>query len=495
VELVREYPEERTRLATIGATILFTGLFAGAASSYAIQTVFGDGWWVPVLAVLWGAAIFNIDRLIVMTMYGSFARKLLAAIPRLVLATVISIMITRPFELLICAPEIERRVKVTEGKSRDGVMAEWSAHVEAAQQRYRTAVAAAGAAAGVGTSKAALDEASAKVTACPKDLAPLLEAYNVELNGTGGSKRYGDGPVAKAMAVRIRAAEQQCTDLTAAAGVAQKTFDAALQRQSDTAKFHVETRDKAITDATKARDQKLWDLGSTRIDSLLGRNQQLAGLAAEDVSVFRLNLFLMLLFWFIEALPVLAKLMAGDSIYDAVVQERREAVRATRRGATAAWAAHEDAGRAEAEAAANARKRAVELHYQGVTDVLEAGRSKLQPTKEAVDDLLASIDRTVKQTITGAQPPSSELDGAPWSFARLRTRKGWRPLLEIALYAFVAIAMVALFFIAFKVISPFDRSIVNYVMTAIATISALATFKPLKRLSVRMSGSLIGEEE
>ena len=45
-ELIREFPEERTRLATIGATVLFTGLFAGASSSYAIRTVFDEGWWV-----------------------------------------------------------------------------------------------------------------------------------------------------------------------------------------------------------------------------------------------------------------------------------------------------------------------------------------------------------------------------------------------------------------------------------------------------------------
>src|SRR5262245_65791790 len=88
VELIRDYPEERTRLATVGATVLFTGLFASASSSYAIHTVFGPGWWVPALAVLWGVAIFNIDRLIVMTLHGSFVRKLFAAIPRLVLATV-----------------------------------------------------------------------------------------------------------------------------------------------------------------------------------------------------------------------------------------------------------------------------------------------------------------------------------------------------------------------------------------------------------------------
>src|SRR5688572_16290898 len=68
---VSAFPEELTRLAAIGATVLLTGLFATASSAYAVFTVFGAGLWVPLLALAWGATVFNIDRLIIMTMQGT----------------------------------------------------------------------------------------------------------------------------------------------------------------------------------------------------------------------------------------------------------------------------------------------------------------------------------------------------------------------------------------------------------------------------------------
>lgn len=494
-ELIREFPEERTRLATIGATVLLTGLFAGASSSYAIHTVFGKGWWVPALAALWGAAIFNIDRLIVMTMHGDFVRKLIAAIPRLILATVIAVVITRPLELWIFAPEIKREVTLAEQKAYKKNDDALEAEVKAAQARYREAVATAVLAAGVITSKKALDEALAEVTKCRSALQTREDEYRLEMNGKGGSLRFGYGSVAKKLEARVQAADAECKGLASGTEAPRKTFDAALLRQEAAAKVHLETLNKDIAKAAKDHKQREDDLKKSPIDSLLGRNQQLSRLAATDSSVFWMNFFLMLLFWLIEALPVLAKLMAGNSIYDAVVEERREAVRATRRGAAGAADAHEQAGHAEAKAAALARQKMVELHYTGVNDVIEAGRKAWQTPQAAVDELLAAMEHTARQTTRGAMPKASELDGAPSSFERLRMSRR-RQVFEIVIYTVFSIVLVFVFFL-FTWLSPSQRATLNYFITAAGTIAALAVvFKsPFSRLFSRMSQAPLGEDK
>jgi hypothetical protein len=69
VDTLKKYPIEHNKYVGIGATIFFTALFAALSGGYAMYFVFnGDAFAVGfaiLFGLLWGTAIFNMDRYIV----------------------------------------------------------------------------------------------------------------------------------------------------------------------------------------------------------------------------------------------------------------------------------------------------------------------------------------------------------------------------------------------------------------------------------------------
>ena len=99
---------EQTKYVGIGATVFFTAAMAFIASSYALFTVFDDPFIAMGFGVVWGLLIFNLDRFIVSTIRkrDNFKSEFLQASPRIILAIVIAIVISKPLEIKIFEKEI-----------------------------------------------------------------------------------------------------------------------------------------------------------------------------------------------------------------------------------------------------------------------------------------------------------------------------------------------------------------------------------------------------
>lgn len=110
--ILQKTPTESNKYLGIGATVFFTGVFAALAGFYALYTVFQSWGIALVFALLWGAMIFNLDRFIVSSMrkreQGWSEWKL--ALPRLVLALLLAIVISKPLELKLFEREINRKL-------------------------------------------------------------------------------------------------------------------------------------------------------------------------------------------------------------------------------------------------------------------------------------------------------------------------------------------------------------------------------------------------
>ncbi len=117
VEIIEKYATEHAKYLGIGATIFFTALFAGLSGGYALYFVFAGSpfaWLGSILfGLLWGLAIFNIDRYIVSSIKKTSRgwKQLYQASPRVVLAILIAIVIARPLELKIFDKEIRDKLK------------------------------------------------------------------------------------------------------------------------------------------------------------------------------------------------------------------------------------------------------------------------------------------------------------------------------------------------------------------------------------------------
>lgn len=119
VPTLKKYPIEHNKYVGIGATIFFTALFASLSGGYAMYFVFSGNDFAVIFAILfgllWGTAIFNMDRYIVgsINKQGSTNQQILQASPRILLAIMIGVVISRPLELKIFDKEIRQKLKAS----------------------------------------------------------------------------------------------------------------------------------------------------------------------------------------------------------------------------------------------------------------------------------------------------------------------------------------------------------------------------------------------
>ena len=119
IDTLKKYPTEHNKYVGIGATIFFTALFASLSGGYAMYFVFSGSaaavFFAIFFGLIWGLAIFNMDRYIVASIKktGGTNHQILQALPRVLLAIMIGIVISRPLELKIFDKEIRQKLKTS----------------------------------------------------------------------------------------------------------------------------------------------------------------------------------------------------------------------------------------------------------------------------------------------------------------------------------------------------------------------------------------------
>ena len=101
---------EQNKYVGIGATVLFTAIMATIAASYALFTVFDNLYTAIFFGSIWGLLIFNLARFIVSTLKKGNSKwtEFLQASPRILLAVIIAIVISKPLELKLFEKEINQ---------------------------------------------------------------------------------------------------------------------------------------------------------------------------------------------------------------------------------------------------------------------------------------------------------------------------------------------------------------------------------------------------
>lgn len=112
IHILRKTPSEWNKFVGIGGIVLFTAIFATLSAGYAMFTIFDDYISSIIFAILWGLMIFNLDRYIVSSIKktGTWWNQFLMAIPRLILAGFLGIVISKPLELKIFEKEVNKQL-------------------------------------------------------------------------------------------------------------------------------------------------------------------------------------------------------------------------------------------------------------------------------------------------------------------------------------------------------------------------------------------------
>lgn len=285
--LLKQFPSEHTKYAGLGGVILATFILAALSSGYAIYSVFGNLAMTFGFAFVWGLIIFNFDRFLVSTMrkYGVSKRKQLwMALPRVALAVLIGITISRPLELKIFEKEINTQVVENVHKKvlmNDSLLQAENKLLLTNAETERTRLS---------TRKSALEDT----------LYGLQQAYVREADGTGGSGQRGIENL-----TRLKMDAYQNASTRFVPELKQLVTGIAYQ-------------DSIINSAKASVENKRKEYEATAIANIgfLERNKALSDLAGKESSVFWSGLLISLLIILIEVGPILSKLIMPMGPYD-----------------------------------------------------------------------------------------------------------------------------------------------------------------------------------
>lgn len=273
-------PGEQNKYAGIGATVFFTALMAFIASGYALYTVFDS---IPMaigFGFVWGLLIFNLDRFIVSTIKkrDNFLDEFLQALPRLILAVIIAVVISKPLELKIFEKEIDR---VLLEQKNDLTLANQNQIAD----QFTPAVAAL---------DTEIENLKSEVATKETEVNALYDIYITEAEGTSGTGKLGKGPVYKEKREKHDAALAELQQLKQT----NSEKIAALELEKDNLATDYETR---VTETQPIIDN--FDGLMARIDAL-------------ETLPWLPSFFIFLLFLAIETTPIFAKLISPKGEYD-----------------------------------------------------------------------------------------------------------------------------------------------------------------------------------
>ena len=282
---------EQNKYAGIGATVFFTALMAFIAASYALYTVF-DNYYVAIgFGFIWGLLIFNLDRYIVSTIKktGRFLDELLQATPRIMLAVIIAIVISKPLELKIFEKEInqvllEQKNDLTLA-NQNQILAQFNPEITALET-------------GITTLENEVISKEAEVNA-------LYNTYIAEAEGTAGTNRLGKGPVYKEKREKHDALLAELQQLK----LENKEKKAGLEQQIATLKINYQLQ----VDTTQPV--------INNFDGLMARVNALGTLS------WMPSFFIFLLFLAIETSPIFAKLLSPKGPYDFKLEDLEMAIK------------------------------------------------------------------------------------------------------------------------------------------------------------------------
>jgi hypothetical protein len=271
---------EQNKYAGIGATVFFTAVMAFLAGSYALYTVFDNYYVAAFFGFIWGLLIFNLDRFIVSTIKkrDRFKSEFIQATPRIILAIIIAIVISKPLEIKIFEKEIntvllqEKNAMALKNKKEVALYFQLD----------------------LAKNKAQIDSLQSDISKKEKEVNDLYSVYITEAEGTAGTRKLGKGPVFKDKIAKHNLAKAELDTLRK--NNVSKITDLELKAKTLQADL-----DKKVSETQPIIDG---------FDGLMARINALNKLP------WLPSFFIMLLFLAIETSPIIAKLLSPKGEYD-----------------------------------------------------------------------------------------------------------------------------------------------------------------------------------
>jgi hypothetical protein len=440
----------RDRFVQMGLVLLSTAGLGVLSMSFALT----DGLDLhPVLAVaaglVWGFIIINLDRMLILNLVtrGGFWRTLMVVLPRLMIAALLGIVISTPLVLRIFQDEIRAQIVETNiaastdfdedvnatanANELERIRADIDRHERALRGEIGAIVTP-----DIQARRDALAAAEATFAQRSTESNELFNRWQCEREGdgcAGSTDQSGNGPLARSLEreynIAIGETNAADRDVREARDALEQAREDALA-QGDTVLAQARAEAEAELPRLRERRDELQDAQNVALDTgneafqrndgILAQVVALNDLAEGDAEAMITHIAVALLFFMIELLPVIVKLMTGigpPSLYDRVrdMDDSRlvEAARIDQRRLTAERDENERRQTAE-----TTKTRAIEDDMRDRERKL-GFRANDHVEKEMVrilDAALAQWSATVQQAMYaggGAPPPQSQPQPQP----------------------------------------------------------------------------------
>ena len=362
-EILDRVPGETPRFVQMFFVLAGTALVSAISMFFALTTGVQVAMWIAIpLAIVWAGIIFNLDRFLTSTMTStrSVGKLIGLALPRVAMAVLIGFLVAEPLVLQVFHNDIDREVAATnivqaqsdqdalesgpEKKALDAA----SARVASLENQAATGIVADtdSGSASTAAAQATVDELGTKMAEQQKVIDQARALYQCELTGEGAGTVpgctgvNGEGSSSDAAEAQLAQAQQTYDALAAQLRTANDDLAAAeTSAKENTASSESSNRQQANDQLPAARDTYEQALGAynARADSVaqgnagaVGLLSQISGLnrlAEKDATIWWAHLLIAALFFMIELLPVIVKVLTsfGDpSLYEKAQSIRKQ---------------------------------------------------------------------------------------------------------------------------------------------------------------------------
>ena len=360
-EILDRVPGETPRFVQMFFVLAGTALVSAISMLFALTTGVQVAVWLAVpLAIIWAGIIFNLDRFLTSTMTStrSVGKLIGLALPRVAMAMLIGFLVAEPLVLQVFHNDISREVAATnivqaqsdqdaletgpEKKALDAA----TERVAALENQAATGIVADTDSGSASTSAAQsnVDDITGKMAEQQKVIDQARALYQCELTGEGAGEVpgctgvNGEGSSSDAAKAQLAQAQQTYDALAAQLRTANDDLAAAeTSAKENTASSESANRQQANDQLPAARDSYDQALAAYngRADTVaqgnagaVGLLSQISGLnrlAEKEPTIFWAHWLIAALFFMIELLPVLVKVLT--SYGDPSLYEKAHAIR------------------------------------------------------------------------------------------------------------------------------------------------------------------------
>ena len=341
-DVLRQCPTEWAKYAGMGGTIFSTACMAALSGGYAISYVFDNTTIAVLFGLFWGfVIIFNLDRLIVNTMYSDGEvtiswKEFFSGLPRIIMAIFLGIVISTPLELKIYEKSINTEIKSLKEKKLKELLANDEAKLEEYNVKKDQILSRDIVDAAVGSAGAAYNEANSELT-------KLQTQYNQKqssisnlitrrrhVSQVNNPKEYNRlSSAINRLVVERNALRPRITELQTQKATTDIEYRNAIGQNSQQKREDLKTIDtditelkKKISDAEKEYEPQLRD----EFDGFQGRMMAYSSLKNES-STWWAAFFISMLFIIIECAPTFMRMMVADGSYEKILEAERHRIR------------------------------------------------------------------------------------------------------------------------------------------------------------------------